>query len=72
MLYKPKFIIDSEFKLEREMGNGSHLSALVENDVNFEFGAFEPPQAAPLQEISVEVPAAPGNGGMQWEEKLEE
>lgn len=48
MLYSPKFIVDSEFKLQRTPSQNNHLLALLQNDLAFEFGPFEPPQAAPF------------------------
>lgn len=48
MLYSPKFIVDSEFKLQRTPSQNNHLLALLHNDLAFEFGPFEPPQAAPF------------------------
>lgn len=49
MIYKPKFIIDSEYKLERETADNSQgISAMIENEVAWEFGNFEIPQAAPV------------------------
>jgi hypothetical protein len=41
MLYKPRFIMDTEFKLEREPADTiENLSALMENEICFEFGSF--------------------------------
>lgn len=49
MMYKPKFIIDSEFKLERETTkDNEELCAMIENEVFWEFGSFEILQAAPV------------------------
>lgn len=48
MIYSPKFIIDSEFKLQRTLSQSNHLLALLQNNLSFEFGPFEPPQAAPF------------------------
>lgn len=48
MIYSPKFIIDSEFKLQRTPSQTNHLLALLQNDLAFEFGPFEPPQTAPF------------------------
>lgn len=65
MVYRPKFIVDSEFKLERERTEDTLLlSAFLDNDFSFEFGAFSAPQAAPhnlpLPLPSLE-PAAPAD-----------
>ena len=49
MLYKPKFIMDSQFKLEREEAQiTNNISMLMDNEIFYQFGSFEAPQAAPL------------------------
>jgi hypothetical protein len=49
MIYRPKFIVDSEFKLERERSEDTRvLTALIDNEFSFEFGSFEAPQVAPI------------------------
>lgn len=35
MLYKPKFIVDSEFKLERQTVDSLELNVLLGNELNF-------------------------------------
>lgn len=46
MLYKPKFITDTEFKLERKAPE--NIGDLFQNEYSREFGIFEPPQTAPI------------------------
>lgn len=49
MFYRPKFIIDSEFKLERQRINAiKDLKPFMENELIVQFGDFSPPQTAPL------------------------
>ena len=49
MLYKPKFITDTEFKLQRRAAeNITDLVDLVQNEYSLQFGMFEPPQTAPI------------------------
>ena len=69
MLYSPKFIVDSEFKLQRTPSQNNHLLALLHNDLAFEFGPFEPPQAAPFDYSLYQPPQQPSAQQAQAEQE---